>query len=196
MATTKITVNQHPHLVVLTDLQALYRQFLDTGLTPGQDADGDGEIDFYQMLGRLHQYAANHKGMVYDVLENIAGAPFDVSYRGTTFEGSDPATNRFRRAKLIDQALTELHRESMHTIADVVLVGTDEVIPFYRIRDTSATTITPSPGEDTQTMLDMVAGYVVTDMPYGTVDYVNQEAVEEPYPRSPSGGLPPTRRWR
>ncbi len=179
-----VTVTPHPHLVVLTDIAALYQGFLDTGMPPGQDDDGDGEIDFYQMLDVLVEYAAQHKGVVYDVRENInTAAGFPVNYASLTFAGDDPATNRFRMAKLIDEALTRMHRASQHTIADVVIIGADDVIPFYRIRDTSGRHIGAAPGLDNPTPLDLVAGYLITDLPYGTVDYVNQDAVMRPSPQ-------------
>lgn len=184
----EVTVIAHPHLIVLTDISALYHAFLDTGMPAGQDDDGDGEIDFIQLLGHLAEYAARHKGVVYDVRENIDTAHgFPVNYADLNFGGADPATNRFRRAQLIDEALTRMHRAAQHTIADVVIIGADDVIPFYRIRDTSSTRFGLTPGVDTPTAIDLAAGYIVTDVPYGTVDYVNQGAVTRPYPQIPVG---------
>lgn len=186
--TITVTVTAHPHMVVLTDIQALYQQFLNTGMTPGQDYDGDGEIDFYQMLGRLAEYAAAHKGVVYDVWDNIDTlSGFPVNYAELQFAGNDPATNRFRMAALIDQALSRMHRESEHTISDVVIVGADDVIPFYRIKNSSPQKINLDEGIDTPTALDLAAGYIVSDVPYGTVDYENQEAVLRPSPQIPVG---------
>ncbi len=183
LASTTITLTQHPQLVVLTDVKALYDAFLATGAAVDEDQDGNDEIDYYQMLGRLAEYAAQYKGMMYDVRENInAQHGFPVNYADLEFAGDDPATNRIRMAKLIDEALTGLHRDSGHTIGDIAIIGADDVIPFYRIKDTSARRIRLDAGVDTPTAVDLAAGYIMTDVPYGTVDYVNQDAVPRPSP--------------
>ncbi len=184
------TVTSHPHLVALTDIQALYQEFRHTGMPPGQDDDGNKEIDFYQMLDRLAQYAADHKGLVYDVRENIDtlhGFPLD--YSSLEFAGSDPSSNRFRMAKLIDEALTRMHHDSGHTIGDIAIIGADDVIPFYRIKDASGMPIGVGPGVDTPTATDLAAGYLVTDVPFGTVDYASQDAVPRPSPQIPVGRI-------
>lgn len=188
LASVDVVMTAHPQLIALTDIRALYQEFLHTGTPIGQDDDNDGEIDFYQMLGRIADYAARYKGLVYDVRANIDPAHgFDVSYADLAFAGDDPATNRFRMAKLIDEALTAMHRGSAHTISDVAIIGADDVIPFYRIRDTSGARIRLEAGIDTPTATDLAAGFVLTDVPYGTVDYLNQEAVPRPSPQIPVG---------
>jgi hypothetical protein len=190
MASIGITITAHPRLVVVTDIEALYNQLRATGMPEQADEDENGVQDFYQLLNRLNKYAAGYKGVVYDVRANIvAGSYFPVSYGSLTFEGDDPATNRVRMAELIDQALTGLHHDSQHTIADVVLVGSDEVVPFYRLQDPSDPDILYPAGANNPTALDLLAGYLVTDLPYGTVDYVNQAAALRPTPQIPVGRI-------
>lgn len=188
LASTTITVTQHPHLVALTDIQALYDTFLAYDTPPDYDEDKDGMPDFYQLLIDLRDYAEKHKGIVYDVrwsIDTETGFPDD--YRVLIFDGPDPATNRFRQAQLIDEALTRLHRLSQHTIANIAIIGGDQIIPYYRLRN-------PFPDDppffwpgNNPTLLDLMAGYMMSDVPYGTVDYVNQEAVALPVIQIPTG---------
>jgi len=181
---TTITVMQHPRLAVVTDIQALYDEFRDQGMALEQDEDGDGQLDFYQLLGELYDYAGKHKGIVYDVRHSIdPDHDLSADYASLTYAGSDPSSNRIRMGKLIDEALSRLHRLSGHTIGSVALIGGDGIIPFYRLRDPSATNIQFSEDVECAMADDMEAGYLVTDLPYGTVDHVNQDAVARPVPQ-------------
>lgn len=60
-------------LVVVTDLEALYREFRNTGMSPTVDSDKNKIPDYYDLLDRLNKYAANHGGIVVDIRQEIIG---------------------------------------------------------------------------------------------------------------------------
>jgi hypothetical protein len=73
MDSTSLTIITDPELLVLTDIEALYNEFIDTGTAHGEDSNGNRVVDFYDLLDRLNQYARNHRGIVYDLSHQIEG---------------------------------------------------------------------------------------------------------------------------
>ena len=58
-------------LVVVTDLEALYREFRNTGMSPTVDSNKNKIPDYYDLLDRLNKYAANHGGIVVDIRQEV-----------------------------------------------------------------------------------------------------------------------------
>jgi CSLREA domain-containing protein len=113
-----------PHLIVLTDLRELYREFELTG--PGSntaDLNGNRILDYYDAVERLRQYAAAHAGIVMDVRQDAYTA--DHNYANST-------ALRTRMGEEIDGRLSRLapHDADLKYVA---IIGDDAVVPFYRL---------------------------------------------------------------
>jgi ligand-binding sensor domain-containing protein len=174
----------NPQLVVLTDIKALYSEFIDTGTAIGEDLDVNSRVDIYDLLDRLSEYVRVHGGSVVSLSDAITltgGYPTDYSQLDY---GQDTAT-RLQMGHLVDQLIENLNTETSNSIQDVVLVGDDEVVPFYRVFDPtdffgvfnenypdylSRERGYPDEIGGTQgnaTLMDSSAGYILSDVPYG-----------------------------
>ena len=67
-----INIIDKPELAVITDFDALYAEFKDTGMQDGEDIDGNGTGDYYDLLECLAQYAEAHKGVVFNLDQEIS----------------------------------------------------------------------------------------------------------------------------
>jgi hypothetical protein len=134
-----LSVTDNPRTVILTDWNALYNEFLDTGMQPGwEDRNNNGLHDFFELVERIRTYAAKHGGIVIDLPSAITEEnSFDANYQTLSY-GDNLATRR-RQGYLIDQLIETVCTRSQEAGAtgcqNVVIIGSDQVVPFYRVFD-------------------------------------------------------------
>ena len=129
MGSTSVNVITDPEVLVLTDLGALYNEFENTGMTPDDDANGNGIPDYYDLLTRLNQYTLEHHGIVIDLPREITvanGYADDYSSLGYGF-------NNREMGVLINALVYNVSQVSK--FKDVAIIGDDSVVPFYRMAD-------------------------------------------------------------
>jgi alpha-tubulin suppressor-like RCC1 family protein len=170
-SSTTVNVISDPTLAVCTNLSALYKEFLNTGMSPREDLDGNGVPDFYDLLARLNQYAGAHHGIVFDLAQEITAANgYSQDYSSLRYGADDVAMG-----KLIDDFTNNLG--TGHSVKDIAIVGDDSVVPFYRRPDPPNTGEPESdypsntPGDlgsdyGNPTLIDSGANYIMTDVPY------------------------------
>ena len=140
LSQTSLALINDPQLIVVTDIEDLYNEFVDTGTGFTEDQNNNRVVDFYDLLGRLRSYAAAHRGIVYDLSHEITTAnDYANNYSGLTYDGDNNASNRFQMGRLIDRFVEQIDLDTQasgqHTIQAIALIGDDEVVPFYRRLD-------------------------------------------------------------
>jgi hypothetical protein len=75
-------------LVVVTDLEALYREFRNTGMSPTADSNKNKIPDYYDLLDRLNKYAANHGGIVVDIRQEVTAENMFYPYSSLEYPES------------------------------------------------------------------------------------------------------------
>jgi hypothetical protein len=129
-STIVLQVNDTPELLILTDWQELYQEFLRMGMdTIFQEDDylPDKNIhDFFDLVARVHRYARDHEGIVVNI--------HDISS-----QYKDSTEQRRLKSTAIDVLIEDYSNISAayQTIDYVVLLGNDAVVPFYRVYDPS-----------------------------------------------------------
>jgi alpha-tubulin suppressor-like RCC1 family protein len=168
---TTVNVISDPTLAVITNLQALYGEFKNTGMSSGEDLDKNGVPDFYDLIARLNQYAGAHRGILFDLAQEITAANgYSQDYSSLRYGTDDVAMGR-----LIDDFTSNLG--AGHSIKDIAIVGDDSVVPFYRRPDPPNTGEPESdypsntPGDlgsnyGNPTLIDSGWNYIMTDVPY------------------------------
>ena len=165
-----------PALAVVTDWPRLYRDFLASGATPGEDLDANGSDDIYDLIARVRDYASAHAGVVYDLDKNITtdlGYEFDwrsmpdTSVSCTTPTIPPPPCPSY--AEMEDELfafLGRLHRSTNHSVENLVFLGDRDVLPMW------------------DTMGDLLGekDWMVTDVPYATSAAIRPENQPQPRP--------------
>jgi hypothetical protein len=183
-----LTVINNPELVILTDVEALYKQFIDTGTQYIEDKDGNKIVDFFDLLERLNKYAAKHRGIVMDIKQEIVlgkGASFEY---GDLIYGYLEDADRKNAGILIDEYIARLGSSTGRSIKNIAIIGDDEVVPFYRRIDPLDFEMEYTGPEDMNgshgnpTLRDSGLGYIMTDIPYASFDNTNPDNVVLPKP--------------
>ena len=181
LSRTSLALINDPQLIVLTDIEDLYNEFIDTGTGATDDQDSNRVIDFYDLLGRLRQYAAAHRGIVYDLSHEITTANgYANNYSALTYGGVTNTSNRFQMGRLIDRFVEQIDLDTQqngrHKIQAIALIGDDRVVPFHR-RDDPSNSERDYPSQyvaeyggpaDIPTMTDSGNDFIMTDIPYST----------------------------
>jgi LPXTG-motif cell wall-anchored protein len=183
-----LTVISTPELVVLTDIEALYKQFRDTGTGAEEDKDGNKIVDFFDLLERLNKYAAKHRGIVMDLRQEITyanGASDD--YRRYTYDYFEDIDRKYVGI-LIDEYIAGLGKVTGRSIKNIAIIGDDEVVPFYRRvdpinKEKSYIDENQMNGDHgNPTLKDSGRGYIMTDIPYSSYDNTSPGLVVLPRP--------------
>jgi len=164
-------------LIAMTDLQILYNQFKDTGMDPEEDLDGNKIPDYYDLLDRLNQYAANHNGVVVDLTREITKFNGYANDYGTL--SYDFA--RFDQGELIDEYIRDVGNATW--FRNLAIIGDDEVVPSFRRTSPDASMQEFKYGNvhyGNPTLLDSSSNLIITDMPYGSYDNTNPDFVLQP----------------
>jgi hypothetical protein len=180
-----IQVISDPDLVILTDWDAFYAEFRDTEMPIYADENNNDSHDFFDLMVRLQQYTRTYRGVVVnlpDAIKEVANYPVD--YVSLDYgEGTD---TRLQMGHLIDQLIANLNTQTDDSIQNIVVLGDDQVVPFYRVYDPtdfyndfnqnypdeyrSREIDYPDTVGGTQenaTLLDSEAAYIMSDVPYG-----------------------------
>lgn len=160
----ELKVINDPELIVLSNLEPLYREFVETGMTPGDDNNANDIPDYYDLLDRINQYSSDHHGILFDLNQEIAG------YQAKSYD-SDAKKMCLDIKKLVHDI------SNIHPFKYVVIVGDDEVVPMFRRYDgTNQEAGYPvSLGGDfgNRTLKDSALGYIMSDVPYGMYEAQN-----------------------
>lgn len=188
---TNLTIINNPQLIVLTDIEDLYSEFIDISPFADQDQDRNRVIDFYDLLARLNKYATAHRGVVYDLGHEITTANgYTNDYSALTYGENISTTNRFQMGRLIDRLIEQLDLDTQqsghHSIEAIALIGDDEVVPFYR-RDDPTNEERKYGSGDNPTMVDSHADFIMTDVPYSTFSDADPATENQPRPDIPVG---------
>lgn len=174
------TVNViNPTLVILTDLQALYDEFVETGMNDGDDINGNNTPDYYDLLERINEYADAHNGIVFDLPSEITkAAGYTEDYTNEVYENFPDI---YDKTQLIDDFQNNVGTAS--NFKNVAIIGDDLVVPFYRRTD-PLNKEQNYPGEiggtkNNVTLRGSEANNIITDIPYGTYEK-NAEGVVKP----------------
>lgn len=120
-------------LVALTDLNALRQEFLDTGYTIGQDQDTNGVDDWGDFFVRFNRYLDEHAGILLDLADEITVKNgYLVNYVELDY---GVHADRVQMGELIDELLYRKSAVEKLPLENVVILGSDQVVPFYRIPD-------------------------------------------------------------
>lgn len=206
--------NEYPKLLVLTDWQALYDEFRDTGMQAQQEnmdsCSTDQTHDFLELVQHIETYATTYSGIVVDIPHAITSAHgFPKEETTKEYCQGDYATipygalgqtgliHRHCKGLLIDELIAtygynDAREDYNETIENIVLIGDDQVIPFFRVKDSSdfygESAGTPefvSPerfymryplpyGRTEQVnpvLSDMNEGYIMSDVPYSMLHF-------------------------
>lgn len=175
LSAATLSIVKNPKLAVVTDFSRLTLAFRAAGSDPAADTDADGRSDLYQLIDRLRQYAQDHAGVVYDLGHNITVARgFSANYADYDYAAGRAGP----MSGLAFQFITSMHAHTQYSVRAIALIGSDEVVPMYRM---------PYPLVDNRTL--------ASDVPYMLTRYVDPEAVPHPVPQVPAGrvfGASPT----
>jgi hypothetical protein len=180
----EITVIEDPALVVITDWPALYAEFRDTGMGAQEDENNNQRHDFMELVDWLYSYNRQQRGVLIslpDAITQAAGYPVD--YAGLDYR-QDTET-RLQMGHLVDQVIANLNTQTYDSIQNIVVLGDDEVVPFYRVydptdfyneftqdwRDPRRSREIDYPDsvggtQENATLLDSRAAYIMSDVPY------------------------------
>ncbi|MDD2497244.1 MAG: Ig-like domain-containing protein [Desulfitobacteriaceae bacterium] len=93
-------------VVVMTDFEALYKEFRNTGMSPEVDSNKNKIPDYYDLLDRLNKYADNHNGIVVDLQKEItADNSYSPDYSALQYE-DNVAIKRYQGPIMIDETTT------------------------------------------------------------------------------------------
>ncbi|MBU7005797.1 Ig-like domain-containing protein [Phosphitispora fastidiosa] len=186
---TSVKVATETDLAVVTDLQALWDEYKNTGMAAaGEDENDNGTPDYYDLLGRINRYAFAHDGIVFDMSREITTANgYAENYADQDYLTADV----YDMGKLIDAWVNKVGQPAH--FKNVAIIGDDKVIPFIRRDDPIATAADGEhsyPGEvggaqDNLTLRTSLAKQIMTDMPYGS--YENTPPNNQPHPRLDAG---------
>jgi hypothetical protein len=177
--TLNLEIQEKPKVLILTNWEALYNEFRDTGMEVEdfrEDLNQNGYHDFYDLVVRLNEYANSHSGIVVDLPSAISG------YKGSNYGQGDTST-RLRMGYLIDKYIAQESSKSGNSIQYIVLFGDDEVVPFYRVFDpidyynhfggtepyqSKEREYSDNFGgtQGNPTLIDSSEGYIMSDVPY------------------------------
>ncbi|MCP4525463.1 MAG: hypothetical protein GY833_06095 [Aestuariibacter sp.] len=133
-----LTVIDDPNLVILTDWDALYDEFRDTGMGVREDLNQNGNHDFFELVERINVYASaayNRRGVAVNLPQVITQATgYSENYASLLYTST--TETRYRMGLLIDELIAQLCiTQTNGSIKDVAIVGDDQVVPFYRVFD-------------------------------------------------------------
>ncbi|MGI6332487.1 MAG: S-layer homology domain-containing protein [Zhaonellaceae bacterium] len=181
-----INVIDKPELAVITDFDALYAEFKDTGMQDGEDIDGNGTGDYYDLLECLAQYAEAHKGVVFNLDQEISkNNGYKYDYDALTHAA------RYTKAREIDTFIKNI--SPGESIKNIAIIGDDEVVPFARRLDPTYNIDGDNKyweqeyyddmdgGGANPTILDSQKGYIMTDVPYGSYSDHNPDYSTRPH---------------
>lgn len=158
---------KQPELVVLTDLRELFNEF--ERVTPNAattDSNHNCTRDYYEALERLRKYAADHKGLLFDVRQDAYYA--DLVYT----DDADRASSYLN----LDWLISRLPKTKLRYLA---LIGDDAVTPFYRYADPKAndeSRYREGDGHNLPIFKDTHANMILTDVPYSVYALTNAKA--------------------
>jgi outer membrane protein assembly factor BamB/PKD repeat protein len=171
-------VIRDPQLLVLTDIPTLYDEFIDTGTGIEENTFSPEKhiIDFYELLDRLNEYAANHRGIVYSVSNEITNEKgYLNNYNPDNYRIN--LNNRMVLGELIDLFIKNVNEKTKrninnydtYPIKNIAIIGDDQVIPFYRVYDMIEDECTADIYKN-PTLKDRANNYIMSDIPYSTRD--------------------------
>ena len=170
-------------LLVITDVEALYAEFRDTGYVAGQDSDLNGKDDWWDLVARFNQYMAAHNGGLVDLSHEVT---VRNRYR-TDYADLDygKPQDRIQMGQGIDELIFNMATAG-YDIQNVVLLGDDQVVPFYRVLDPTDAKCKDGECEEefiglsrerlypatvggvrgNPALADSAQGYILSDIPY------------------------------
>ncbi len=194
VAVATLKVIQNPQLVVLTDLQALRNEFIQTSSV----ADAH---TIYTALQRMARYAGDHQGVVIDARQAITRTSSTVNTPYAHYDYQIGTAERTSMGVAIDNYIQTLDRYRA-TLRYLAIVGDDAVIPSFRRSDPlDATCANPNevcereyPAEvdgahGNPTLVDSGARLILTDVPYASFDATDPNRVLRPAPNMAVGRI-------
>ncbi|MBI3960934.1 MAG: DNRLRE domain-containing protein [Chloroflexi bacterium] len=128
-----LSPRKEPVLAVFTDFRGMFEEFAEIAtvyrgnlaMTHIRDRNGNRALDYYDVVARLVQYAANekHLGVVLDVRQIVTSN--DIN--GYDYYSSFDERNAF------GVALDGLVSVLPNSIENISIIGTDRVVPYRRI---------------------------------------------------------------
>ncbi|MGI5922025.1 MAG: CFI-box-CTERM domain-containing protein [Syntrophomonadaceae bacterium] len=182
-----VNVTNKPELAVITDFNQLYEEFRDTGMVDGEDENGNGTADFYDLLECLASYARDYNGVVYNLRQEISVEHGYISYETLRY---DRAADRFLAGDLIDSFINAISGQK--SIKNIAIIGDDQVVPFFRRSDPTRNVDGDGTcweeeyyddmhgGGENPTIVDSDSGVIMTDVPYGNYDNVDPDNIRRP----------------
>jgi len=180
-----VNVISKPELAVITDFDALYAQFKDIGMGPGEDIDKNGIVDFYDLLECVAQYAKEYNGVVFNLDQEIVSSKGYDDYNTLIY-----GVHTIKMAKNIDRLINRI--STSKSIKNVAIIGDDEVVPFFRRIDPTLNIANDGKcweedyyndvhgGGENPTILDSKKGFIMTDVPYGSYDNISPDLYSRP----------------
>ena len=168
----------NPYLAVLTDFRELFREFNQTSANSAtNDTNNNHILDYYEAVERVYQYAAKHRGTVFDVRQDAYTQ--DYNYTANT-------QTRVNMGKDIDARIIALVSKAFRLdLEKVAIIGDDAVVPFYRVAvpgsaydetdyptEVDGTAGLNTGADGNPTLSDTASGargYIMSDVPYGTI---------------------------
>ncbi len=168
----------NPHLAVLTDFQALFKEWTYIGQhysaaeqnAPIKDQNDNRILDYYDAVERIRQYAENENGVVIDVARDA----YTADLRAAGFY-ADFATRKAMGDR-VDSLIYQLPR----VVKNIAILGNDAVVPYARlgVTDERFSEVVPAwklleipyavTGRDRQARDLSAWGTWLSDIPYGT----------------------------
>jgi hypothetical protein len=160
-----VNVLDNPRLLILTDWRELYRELQDGEMRESNtDRNGNTLHDFYELVQLVHDYAAEHDGIVVDVSQAIPGYD-DLDYGNQE--------QRHTKGQQIDQLIADICTSGQGShCEDIFILGNDQVVPFYRV--INPMNYYPQPNQELEYAIgnseavleDVQDGYILSDLPY------------------------------
>lgn len=182
---TLVPLPPNAKLLLITDAKALRAEFLDTGYRAGQDQNLNGRDDWEDLVLRLNQYMTAHNGGTVDLAAEVTVENgYSGNYAALNY-GSH--ADRKRMGELIDELIYRKSVIERMPIENVVILGDDQVVPFYRILDPTdayregGSKERDYPHEvggslDNPALIDSGRGYILSDMPYAALGQHREES--------------------
>ncbi len=178
-----INVTTSPELAVITNIHALYAEFLDTGTADDEDEDDNKVMDFYDLLECIAQYAKNNNGVVYNLYQEVLAEKGYYNDYYSLVYGTDTSD----MARNIDLLVYKMGVS--RSLKNVAIIGDDEVVPFARRSDPidweKGYYNDMSGGGGNPTIVDSGDGFIMSDIPYGSYDCWHPD--DEHMPRLDAG---------
>lgn len=166
---TNVKVVTATDLVVVTDYQALWDEFINTGMGAGDDENDNTTPDYYDLLGRVNSYAFAHDGVVFDMSKEITTTNgYSKDYADLDYLTADVND----MGNLINAWVNKVGTTTR--FKNIAIIGDDKVIPFVRKSDPTNQEhdYPPSVGgtQGNITLMSNLADKIMTDIPYGSYE--------------------------